>query len=237
MNSAITGAEARERLAGFPTYGTGSPGLDRLLGGGFRAGRVVEVYGRSGCGKTQLAMQAVLQVAATGESAAFIDTEGAFRPERVLAMAQARKITPSGLLERIIYLRATTAAAQQESVRALPNGAKTRSAKLVVIDTITRNFTLDFPGRTNVQSRQGALDVHLSEIARDAFLHGRAYLLTNRITYSQDGGEARIGGRTVEQLVHSSLHLEKGEEGVKATRICDGLVARIGRITDAGLSQ
>lgn len=236
MNGVIAGREAREKLAGFPTYSSGSSGLDRILGGGFRAGRLVEVYGGSGSGKTQLAMQAVLLAAAAGARSAFIDTEGAFRPERVLAMARARNIPQAGLLERIVYLRTTTAAAQEESVRAIAKGAKTSSVKFVAVDTITRNFTLDFPGGKNVQSRQGALDVHLSEIARDAFLHGRAYLLTNRITFAQEGGDARIGGRTMEQLVHSSLHLEKEKDGIKATRVSDGLVTRIGQVTDAGLS-
>jgi len=235
MDGVITARDARQRSGKFPTYTSGSPELDRLLEGGFRAGRVVEIYGASGSGKTQLAMQAVLEVAATGENAVFVDSEGAFRPERIQAMAMARGFHLAGLLERITYLRVRTAAAQADSVRALSRSARTTSAKLVAIDTVTRNFSLDFPGRPNTQNRQGALDVHLSEVARDAFLHGRAYLLSNRVTFSQSGGDARIGGMTMEQLVHASLHLEKGRDGIRATRIADGMVARLGQVVDSGL--
>lgn len=235
VGETISASDALDRLASFRTFTSGSSALDGLLGGGFRAGRLVEVYGSSGCGKTQLAMQASLLAAGAGEKTIFVDTEGSFRPERVQVMARARGVAPDGLLERIAYVRAATAAAQVDAVRAIAKRGATAGAGFVAIDTFTRNFTLDYPGRSNLQSRQGGLDVLLSEIARDAFVHGRAYLLTNRVTFSKGEGEARIGGRTMEQLVHCSVHLEKSREGVKATRTSDGLVAKLGQIEDAGL--
>lgn len=235
MGETISALEALERLRSLPTFTSGSVAIDRLLGGGFRAGRLAEVYGSSGSGKTQLAMQAALHVAAKGERAVFIDTEGGFRPERVQTMAKARSLTSDGLLDRIAYVRVTSAASQLDTVRAIAKREDTASARFVAIDTFTINFSLDYPGRTNLQSRQGGLDVLLSEIARDAFLHGRAYLLTNRVTFAQNGGEARIGGRTMEQLVHCSLHFEKTRDGVTATRMSDLMSARLGQIGDAGL--
>jgi len=235
MGETVSAREALERLASFPVFSSGSAALDGLLGGGFRGGRVVEAYGRSGCGKTQLAMQAAAQVAALKEKAVFIDSEGAFRPERVLAMAEARRLSAEGLLERIAYVRVTTALSQSDAVRAIARRSETSTARFVIIDTFTRNFTLDYPGRSNLQSRQGGLDALLSEIARDAFLHGRAYLLTNRVTFAEGNGETRIGGRTMEELVHCSIHLEKTKDGVKATRTSDGSAVQLGPIGDAGL--
>jgi DNA repair protein RadA len=235
MGETISAREALERLSAFPTFTSGSPAIDGLLDGGFRAGRVVEVYGSSGSGKTQLAMQTALGVAASGEKVVFIDTEGSFRPERVLAMADARSKSTEGLLDRISYVRVDTAAGQMDAVRAIAKRKETSTAKFVAIDTFTRNFTLDFPGHSNLQSRQGALDLVLSEIARDAFLHGRAYMLANRVTFSEAEGEARIGGRTMEQLVHCSLHLQKTGDGVTATRTSDHKTVRLGPIDDAGL--
>jgi len=235
MGVSVSALEVLERLASLPTFTSGSPAVDGLLDGGLKAGRVVEVYGSSGCGKTQLAMQAALLVAALGQKAVFIDTEGAFRPERVLEMAGARGKPTEGLLDRIAYVRVTTSAAQTDAVRAIATRNETRAARFVAIDTFTRNFSLDYPGHSNLPTRQGALDVLLSEVARDAFVNGRAYMLTNRVTFSQNEGEARIGGRTMEQLVHCSLHLEKKKEAVIATRVSDGVAAQLGRIGDAGL--
>jgi DNA repair protein RadA len=234
ISEKMTGREARDRLASFSTFTSGSRELDQLLGGGFRAGRVVEMFGKSNAGKTQLAMQAVLEVATRGETASFIDTEGTFRPQRVQLMARARGQAQAGLLDRMEYLRVRTAAAQIDSVRSIAKRKEASPIRFVAIDTFTRNFSVDFPGRANLQSRQGALNVHLSEIARDAFLHERAYLLTNRITFSQTGGETRIGGRTMEELVDLSLHLERNAGGVTATRTPDGKAVRLGQIGDAG---
>ncbi len=236
MADAFTARDALDRLGGFPTFTSGSRALDGLLGGGFRAGRVTEVYGRSGCGKTQLAMQTALCVAASNELAVYVDTEGAFRPERVLEMAEARNLKGEGILDRIVYVRVDTTAAQSDTIRAISRRPETADAKFVAVDTLTRNFSLDFPGSRNLPNRQGALDVLLSEIARDSFLHGRAYLLANRVTFSQQEVEARIGGRTLEQLVHTSVHLEKNSDGISATRETDKVSVKIGPIGKAGLT-
>jgi RecA/RadA recombinase len=235
VDEMISARDVLEKLGSFPTFTSGSSGIDRLLDGGFHSGRLVEVFGSSGCGKSQLAMQASLLAAARKERTVYIDTEGAFRPERMLTMARARGQPLEGLLDRIAFVRVDTAASQLDVVRAIATREETSSARFVVIDTFTRNFTLDYPGRTNLQSRQGALDTLLSEIARDAFLHSRAYLLTNRVTFSQQGGEARIGGLTMEQLVHCSIHLEKTKEGVVATRTSDKRQERLPPIDDSGL--
>ncbi len=168
-------------------------------------------FGKSGTGKTQLAMQAVLCAAHAGSASLFIDTEGGFRPERLGEMARARGWREPGLLERVVYLRCNSAAEQSETVRRMAKRRETAACKLAVIDTLTRNFSLDLPGRENMPDRQGALDAHLGEMARDAFLNGRAYFLTNRVTFAPGGEDVGIGGRTVEQLAHVTLRL--GREG------------------------
>jgi DNA repair protein RadA len=197
-------------------FTTGSEGLDRILGGGYRCGRVYEFYGESGTGKTQLAMQAALCAAGAGARALFIDAEGTLRPERLDSVAHARGWSREGLLDLVQSLRVASAREQMETVTSLAVRPETADSKLVVLDSLTRNFTLDFPGQSNVMSRQGAMDVHLSEMARDAVLHGRAYVLTNRVTFGAQR-VVRIGGLTVQQLVSSSVRLERVPDGVSAT--------------------
>ena len=177
---------------------------------------MTELFGRSGTGKTQLAMQAVLVAAHNGKSSLFLDTEGSFRPERLGGLAEARGWEPAGLLEKIVYVRIDSMSEQMEAVRRMAERKATSACSLVVVDTLTRNFTIELPGRSNLPSRQGALDVHLSEMARDAFLNGRAYLLTNRVTFGplHDVG---IGGRTVEQLVHANVRLDRTGSSIRAT--------------------
>jgi DNA repair protein RadA len=216
-----TAGDSVRRVSSFIFHGSGSPGIDRLLGGGYRAGTLTEFFGSSNSGKSQLAMQAALLAAREGRRVLFIDTEGAFRPERLEEMAKARGWKAEGALERIIYVRSDSSAEQREAILWMGSRPATSGCSLVVVDTLTRNFSLELPGRSNLSSRQGALDVHLSEMARDAYLNGRAYVLTNRVTFGpvRDVG---IGGRTVEQLVHASVLLERTPSGLKATLVSDG---------------
>jgi recombination protein RecA len=57
---------------------TGSPALDLALGvGGIPRGRLTEVYGPDGAGKTTLALSVIAQAQQAGGTACFIDTEHA----------------------------------------------------------------------------------------------------------------------------------------------------------------
>ena len=69
------GEQPRRRLEGFST---GSLGLDLALGGvGIPRGRVAEVFGAEGSGKTTLALHAVAECQRGGGTAAFVDVEHA----------------------------------------------------------------------------------------------------------------------------------------------------------------
>ncbi|WP_242890509.1 recombinase RecA [Actinomadura litoris] len=73
------GEEARAPVEVIPT---GAIALDIALGiGGLPRGRVVEVYGPEGSGKTTVALHAVASVQKKGGIAAFVDAEHALDPE------------------------------------------------------------------------------------------------------------------------------------------------------------
>ena len=229
----ITGTDAMRKTASFQTLPSGSVNFDKLLGGGYREGRMVELLGRSNSGKTQLAMQAALCASRKGKRALFIDTEGSFRPERLEGMAAARGWDPAGILERIVYLRTDSFSEQVEVAAKMNEREATASCSLVVVDTLTRNFTIGLPGRSNLAERQGALGMYLSEAARDSYLNARAYLLTNRVTFGPSHDVA-IGGKTVDQMVHASILLERDGESVKATDLSTGQSVKV-LISKAGV--
>ena len=73
-------ASARMDIASIPT---GSIGLDLALGiGGLPRGRVVEIFGPEGGGKTTLALHVIAEAQKKGGIAAFIDAEHALDPAR-----------------------------------------------------------------------------------------------------------------------------------------------------------
>jgi len=224
-----TAAGAIQKVSAFRFFSSGSPSIDSLLQGGFRTGRVTELFGRSGSGKTLLAAQTALLAAKERKKSLYVDTEGSFRPERLQQMAESRGWDLGGLLENIIYVRTDSAAEQLETVRRMAHREATAPCALVIVDTLTRNFTVELPGRSNISSRQAALNVYMSEIARDAYLNGRAYLLANRVTFGAVN-DIGIGGRTVDQLVQVTLRLERADGQIKTTIVHSGenVMARIG---------
>ena len=71
-----------ESLQGIKVIPTGSISLDHALGvGGVPRGRVIEIYGPEGSGKTSLTLHIIAEAQKTGGVAAFIDAEHALDPE------------------------------------------------------------------------------------------------------------------------------------------------------------
>ncbi|MFX1562894.1 MAG: helix-hairpin-helix domain-containing protein, partial [Promethearchaeota archaeon] len=91
---------------------TSSRELDALLGGGIETGSMTEFAGAFRSGKTQICHQLCVNVQIPKEQggitakAAYIDTEGTFRPERIINMAQTRQIEPKQALKNILVGRA-----------------------------------------------------------------------------------------------------------------------------------
>lgn len=68
-------------LADIEVISTGIPSLDLALGiKGLPKGKIVEIYGAEGCGKTSIALQTIAQAQKNGEVCAFIDLEHGFNP-------------------------------------------------------------------------------------------------------------------------------------------------------------
>lgn len=194
------------------TLTTGSSALDRILGGGFQEGKLSEVFGPSNSGKTQLAMQAAVMAAGRGWSSLYVDTESTFRPERVQEIAQSRGIDPSLALNLVYWVRAKDVQAQVEVLASMREDRRVKASKLVVVDTLTKNFSLEFPGRERTGRRQGALGAYLQGMALDAYLRRRVVLLTNRVASIPGDGRSQVvdlGGLTLRKFVSRSLRLTR----------------------------
>ncbi len=63
-----------------PPCPTGLPELDRLLGGGLPRGRMAEIAGPPGAGRTTLALSLLAQATRRGEAVALVDPGDAFDP-------------------------------------------------------------------------------------------------------------------------------------------------------------
>jgi len=208
----LTFSEALKVARSLGKLSTGSSGLDNLTRGGYEEGKITEVFGPSNSGKTQLAIQACVMATARGWKSVYVDTESTFRPERLVQMAESRGVDAEAALESVFSLRARDVEAQSRVLKRMVEDPRVSPAKLVVVDTVTKNFSLEFPGTEKTGRRQGALGSYLNRIANDAYLHRRVILLTNRVASITRNGvslDVSVGGLTVGRFVSKSIRLAR----------------------------
>jgi hypothetical protein len=106
-----------------PRVATGIPALDALLGGGFPRGRLVEITGAVGSGRTSLAHALLAATTRAGEVAAVVDAADAFDP----ASAGAAGVD----LARVLWARAPR---PREALRCAERLLDARGFGVVVLD-------------------------------------------------------------------------------------------------------
>jgi RecA/RadA recombinase len=150
------------------TISTGSKAVDALLGGGIHTGMITDIYGESGSGKSQLCFTLCANCAKEGASALFIDTEGTFRPERIMDISGSQLA-----LEKITFIRAITTIDLTNATKKILEVRPT----LVVVDSLTSLFSIEYSG----PERHRALMKYLHELALLAINSRYAIVVTNMV--------------------------------------------------------
>jgi len=209
---------------------TGSKELNKLLEGGFETGSITEMFGEFRTGKTQLCHQICVTCQLPldqggGEGKAlYIDTEGTFRPERILAIAERYGLNGEDVLDNIAYARAYNSDHQSQLLlQASAMMAESRFAVLIV-DSATALYRTDYSGRGELSARQMHLARFLRTLQRLADEFGVAVVISNQVVAQVDGGamfaadpKKPIGGNIMAHASTTRLYLRKGRG---ETRIC-----------------
>lgn len=149
----VTATEIHAKRAELIALTTGSRELDKLLGGGIETGSITEIFGEFRTGKTQichnLAVTCQLPIAQGGGEGKclYVDTEGTFRPERLLAVAEKFKLNGTEVLDNVAYARAyNTDHQMQLLIQAAAMMSESRYA-LLIVDSATALYRTDYSGR------------------------------------------------------------------------------------------
>jgi len=224
----------RRKLVGKLT--TGSKALDELLDGGIESQSITEFYGEFGCGKTQIAHQLAVNVqlpeseGGLDGSAAIIDTENTFRPERITQMAEGIGLDPEEVLKNIHVARAYNSNHQillVEKVSELANSliSSEKPVKLLIIDSVTAHFRAEYVGRGTLADRQQKLNKHLHEVLRFADLNNAVVMVTNQVQSKPDaffGDPTKpIGGHVLGHTATFRLYLRKSKGDKRIARLLD----------------
>jgi len=205
--------------------------LDGILSGGIETGSITEIFGEFRTGKTQLChtlcvtCQLPLDDGGGEGKALYIDTEGTFRPERLVSIAERYGLAPEQVLDNVAYARAYNSDHQSKLlIQASAMMAESRFA-LLIVDSATALYRSDFSGRGELSARQMHLSRFLRSLLRLADEFGVAVVVTNQVVANVDGAASMFGGDTKKPIgghimAHASttrLYLRKGRG---ETRIC-----------------
>jgi len=210
---------------------TGSFSLDELLGGGVETQGITEFYGEYRTGKTQICHTLAVTVQLPSEKgglnarALYIDTEGTFRPERVIPIAKRFDLDPDKVLDNIIVARAFSTDHQIEIVRKIKKYIQLRNIGLIVVDSLTNHFRAEYVGIDTLAVRQQKLNVHLHDLQRIAFAFNIAVVVTNQVVTNPatfyGSPISAIGGNILAHNVTTRISLRKGKGTKRIAKLED----------------
>ena len=236
---------------------TGCAEFDQILCGGFESGSITEIYGEARAGKSQLALTVAVasflpREAGGGEGRTlYLDTEGAFRPERLIPIATRFDLDADFVQENVIYARIyncdqlDNAIAEAGALFACedPESAPFRT---LVVDSIIGPYRQEFPGRAELPERQQRMGRVLWMLKKIAETYNIAVVLTNQVTAdpgAMAGQDAKkpVGGNILAHAVNTRIMLRKGKGAQRIAKIvqsplCGELEAHF-ELTEGGVQS
>ncbi|KAG0465753.1 hypothetical protein HPP92_019917 [Vanilla planifolia] len=238
----MTGTDLMLRRKAVIRITTGSQALDELLGGGIETLAITEAFGEFRSGKTQLAhtlcvsTQLPINLHGGNGKVAYIDTEGTFRPDRIVPIAERFGMDPGAVLDNIIYARAYTYEHQHNLLLGLAAKMSEEPFRLLIVDSVIALFRVDFSGRGELAERQQKLAQMLSRLTKIAEEFNVAVYMTNQVIADPGGGvfisdpKKPAGGHVLAHAATIRLMLRKdnsrwhrGCQGLSPTLNCDAV--------------
>ncbi|GBG71468.1 hypothetical protein CBR_g8885 [Chara braunii] len=228
----ITGQEALNKRKSVVRITTGSRTLDTLLGGGIETMAITEAFGEFRTGKTQLAhtlcvtTQMPRSVGGGNGKVAYIDTEGTFRPSRIVSISERFGLDSAAVLDNIIVARAYTHEHQYNLLLGLAAKMMEEPFRLLIVDSITALFRVDFTGRGELAERQQKLAGMLSKLTKIAEEFNVAVYITNQVIADPGGmcmGDPKkpAGGHVLAHASTIRLMMKKGRGEQRICKIYD----------------
>ena len=210
---------------------TGSPDLDKILGGGIETCAITELIGEFGSGKTQICFTLSVLAQQPVEQSGFaskvcvIDTEATFLPERIKQIAEARGLDSIQVLSNVLVARAYNSEHQTILIKNLPQVVQENHAKLVIVDSMIGHFRGEFIGRGTLSDRQQKIGACLAALLRVAEAFNLAVVLTNQVQAKPDTvyGDPNkpTGGNVMAHACTHRIYLRKGKENTRIAQVID----------------
>jgi DNA repair protein RAD51 len=181
---------------------TGMLELDKLLGGGIAAGTITDIFGSSGSGKTQLAMQICINSVQNGK-VIYQDTTGSFRPERMLQLIKAKQLDEN-FLEKIMVSRVTNTSEQIEYLKKISDVSPT----LLVIDNVTDLFSFEYSRDSNSLEKHVKFMEYMHMLGLLSISKKIPIIVTNTVRQADESERENLD-KSISMFTHKKIKLIK----------------------------
>jgi DNA repair protein RadA len=215
----VLASEVLEKRTNMKRIITGSKNLDDLLLGGIETQSITEFYGDYGSGKTQichtLCVTSQLPIDQGGLEGVtiYVDTEGTFRPERLVQIAEAKGLDADEVLKNVVLCKVYNSNHLELIVRGLSRFIEKYNAKLLIVDSIISLHRAEFIGRGTLANRQQRLNRLVHRLLRLAEIFNIAVVVTNQVQSKPDtffGDPTRpAGGNVIAHACTYRIYLKK----------------------------
>lgn len=216
---------------------TSSP-IDSLIGGGVEKGVITQFYGPPGSGKTNIALNILVQNAKTGKNGIFVDTEGGLSIERVKQISGTEF---NELASNIIVFEPSTFTEQDSTLRRIEKMVESgEKVELVILDSAVALYRVRDGDSSQINLELGRQMGLLTRLARK---HDIAVVITNQVyaSFEGEGMVEPVGGTILKYRSKIMVELERGDVSGERYAILkrhrsrpEGLRTRF-RIVDGGL--
>ncbi|KAF5073351.1 MAG: DNA repair and recombination protein RadB [Methanobacterium sp.] len=216
---------------------TSSP-IDSLIGGGVEKGVITQFYGPPGSGKTNIALNILVQNAKTGKNGIFVDTEGGLSIERVKQISGTEF---NELASNIIVFEPSTFTEQDSTLRRIEKMVESgEKVELVILDSAVALYRVRDGDSSQINLELGRQMGLLTRLARK---HDIAVVITNQVyaSFEGEGMVEPVGGTILKYRSKIMVELERGDVSGERYAIlkrhrsrAEGLRTRF-RIVDNGL--
>lgn len=182
---------------------TGLTQLDKFLFGGIHSSLITDIYGANGTGKTQFLYQISINEIKNNGIVLYVDTNGGFRPERILEIQKIQNFD-SNILDRITVSRVTNTSEQINSIKKINHG----EFSLVVIDNITDLFSYEYKTTESIFQKNSIFMRHMHDLSSLAIDHNIPIVITNMIR-SANEKEVENMQRAIDLFTHIKIKLSK----------------------------
>ncbi len=179
-------------------------------------------------------------------SVLYIDTENTFRPERIIQMAKRyESLNPKEVLKNIYVARAYTTEDQILIAEKCEKIIDDYNIKLIIVDSLTANFRVEYPGRGMLYERQQKLNRHLKALHNLANTYNLVVYVTNQVQAKPDAfftdPTRPVGGHVLGHQATFRIYLRKSKAEKRIARLIDSPYLPEGeavfRITPEGIKD